>query len=217
MVTPARFAHPFANTVKTFKTASGKSGRLYSLPALAKQFPEIKRLPVSLRIVLESLLRHCDGTLVTEEHVRELASWQPNAPRSGEIPFIVGRVVLNCMAGIPLLGDLTAIRGEVNRRGLPMSLAEPKVPVDMVLDHTLTVDYYGTPDALAKNNALDIQRNEERFRFVKWAMQAYKGIRLIPPGGGILHQVNLEYLAPGVLERDGAYFPDSLVGTDSHT
>ncbi|MEQ1775564.1 MAG: aconitate hydratase AcnA, partial [Burkholderiales bacterium] len=109
------------------------------------------------------------------------------------------------------------IRGEVNRRGLPLSLAEPKVPVDMVLDHTLTVDYYGTPDALNKNNQLDMQRNAERFRFVKWAMQAYKGIRLIPPGGGILHQVNLEYLAPGVLERDGAYFPDSLVGTDSHT
>ncbi len=197
---------------------NGKTGHCYSLPALEQQgIGKISRLPVSLRIVLESLLRNSGGTLVTEEQVRELAAWQPNAPRTAEIPFIVGRVVLNCMAGIPLLGDLTAIRGEVNRRGLPMSLAEPKVPVDMVLDHTLTVDYHGTPDAAEKNNALDIQRNAERFRFVKWAMQAYKGIRLIPPGGGILHQVNLEYLAPGVLERDGAYFPDSLVGTDSHT
>ncbi len=197
---------------------NGKTGHCYSLAALEKQgIGNISRLPVSLRIVLESLLRNSGGTLVTEEQVRELAGWQPNAPRTTEIPFIVGRVVLNCMAGIPLLGDLTAIRGEVNRRGLPMSLAEPKVPVDMVLDHTLTVDYHGTPDAMQKNNALDIQRNAERFRFVKWAMQAYKGIRLIPPGGGILHQVNLEYLAPGVLERDRAYFPDSLVGTDSHT
>ena len=200
---------------------NGKVGHYYSLPALEKHgHSKISRLPVSLRIVLESLLRNCgncDGKLVTEDHVRELAGWQPNASRTEEIPFIVGRVVLNCMAGIPLLGDLTAIRGEVNRRGLPMSLAEPKVPVDMVLDHTLTVDYHGTPDALQKNNALDMQRNAERFRFVKWTMQAYKGIRLIPPGGGILHQVNLEYLAPGVLERDGAYFPDSLVGTDSHT
>jgi len=197
---------------------NGKTGYCYSLPALEKQGAgKISRLPVSLRIVLESLLRNSRGDLVTEQNVRELAAWKPHAPRSEEIPFIVGRVVLNCMAGIPLLGDLTAIRGEVNRRGLPMSLAEPRVPVDMVLDHTLTVDYYGTPDALEKNNQLDIQRNAERFRFVKWAMQAYKGIRLIPPGGGILHQVNLEYLAPGVLERDGIYFPDSLVGTDSHT
>ena len=200
---------------------NGKTGHCYSLPALEKQgLGKISRLPVSLRIVLESLLRNSGnsgGNLVTEAQVREVASWQPNAPRTAEIPFIVGRVVLNCMAGIPLLGDLTAIRGEVNRRGLPMSLAEPKVPVDMVLDHTLTVDFHGTADALEKNNALDMQRNAERFRFVKWAMQAYKGIRLIPPGGGILHQVNLEYLAPGVLERDGAYFPDSLVGTDSHT
>ena len=197
---------------------NGKTGHCYSLPALEKHLSQkISRLPVSLRIVLESLLRNSDSTLVTEENVRELAAWQPNASRTAEIPFIVGRVVLNCMAGIPLLGDLTAIRGEVNRRGLPMSLAEPRVPVDMVLDHTLTVDYYGTTDALDKNNQLDMQRNAERFRFVKWAMQAYKGIRLIPPGGGILHQVNLEYLAPGVLERDGAYFPDSLVGTDSHT
>ena len=197
---------------------NGKSGHCYSLPALERQGGgNISRLPVSLRIVLESLLRNSGGTLVTDDNVRELAAWQPNAARTAEIPFIVGRVVLNCMAGIPLLGDLTAIRGEVNRRGLPMSRAEPKVPVDMVLDHTLTVDYHGTPDAAKKNNALDMQRNAERFRFVKWAMQAYKGIRLIPPGGGILHQVNLEYLAPGVLERGGAYFPDTLVGTDSHT
>ena len=197
---------------------NGKTGHCYSLAALEKQgLGKISRLPVSLRIVLESLLRNSGGDLVTEDPVREVASWQPNAPRTAEIPFIVGRVVLNCMAGIPLLGDLTAIRGEVKKRGLPMSLAEPKVPVDMVLDHTMMVDFHGTADAAEKNMALDIQRNAERFRFVKWAMQAYKGIRLIPPGGGILHQVNLEYLAPGVLERDGAYFPDSLVGTDSHT
>ncbi len=206
-------------TCKTrINPGNNKPGHYYALPALERiGAGKISRLPVSLRIVLESLLRNCGGVLVTEQHVKELANWQPNAPRSEEIPFIVGRVVLNCMAGIPLLGDLTAIRGEVNRRGLPLSLAEPKVPVDMVLDHTLTVDYHGTPDAAQKNMALDMQRNAERFRFVKWAMQAYKGIRLIPPGGGILHQVNLEYLAPGVLERDGVYFPDSLVGTDSHT
>ena len=201
-----------------FDPGHGKSGHYYSLHTLQQQGAgNISRLPVSLRVVLESLLRHSGGDLVSDDNVRELAAWQPNAPRTAEIPFIVGRVVLNCMAGIPLLGDLTAIRGEVNKRGLPLSLAEPKVPVDMVLDHSLTVDFHGTPDAAAKNNARDIERNAERFRFVKWAMQAYKGIRLLPPGSGILHQVNLEFLAPGVLERNGAYFPDSLVGTDSHT
>ena len=197
---------------------NSKTGHCYSLHALAKATGEnVMRLPVSLRIVLESLLRNSGGDLVGEDQVRELAAWQPNAPRTAEVPFIVGRVVLNCMAGIPLLGDLTAIRGEVKKRGLPMSLAEPKVPVDMVLDHTMMVDFHGTADAESKNRALDIERNAERFRFVKWAMQAYKGIRLLPPGSGILHQVNLEYLAPGVLERNGMYFPDSLVGTDSHT
>ncbi len=196
----------------------GKTGHCYSLPALERLGAgNISRLPVSLRIVLESLLRNSGGPLVSEAQVRDLASWQANAPRTTEVPFIVGRVVLNCMAGIPLLGDLTAIRGEVHKRGLPLSLAEPKVPVDMVLDHTLMVDYHGTTDAMQKNMALDIERNAERFQFVKWAMQAYKGIRLLPPGSGILHQVNLEFLAPGVMVREGAYFPDSLVGTDSHT
>jgi aconitate hydratase len=198
--------------------SAGKTGEYCSLARLAERTGhDVSRLPVSLRIVLESLLRNGGGDLVSEDQVRELAAWQPNAPREAEVPFIVGRVVLNCMAGIPLLGDLTAIRAEIKKRGLPMSRAEPKVPVDMVLDHTMMVDYHGTPDAERKNMALDIERNAERFRFVKWAMQAYQGIRLIPPGGGILHQVNLEFLAPGVLQRDGVYFPDTLVGTDSHT
>ena len=172
---------------------NGKPGHYYSLHALEQQgLGKISRQPVSLRVVLESLLRNSGGDLVSDDNVRELAAWQPNAPRTAEIPFIVGRVVLNCMAGIPLLGDLTAIRGEVAKRGLPLSLAEPKVPVDMVLDHTLTVDYHGTPDAAAKNNALDIERNAERFRFVKWAMQAYKGIRLLPPGRSEEHTSELQ-------------------------
>ncbi len=135
----------------TIDLGNGKTGHCYSLRALEQLgVGKISRLPVSLRIVLESLLRNSGGDLVSEENVRELAAWQPNAPRTAEIPFIVGRVVLNSMAGIPLLGDLTAIRGEVKKRGLPMSLAEPKVPVDMVLDHTLTVDFHGTADALQK-------------------------------------------------------------------
>lgn len=196
----------------------GSKSRFFSLPALEDQgFGRISRLPVSLRIVLESLVRNCDGVRVTEQQVRALAGWQARAPREGEIPFTVGRIVLNCAAGIPLLGDLTAIRGAVKRLGLPASRVEPKVPVDMVLDHTLTIDFHGTPDALARNMELEIQRNAERFGFVKWAVQAYQGIRLFPPGAGILHQVNLEFLAKGILFKDGVCFPDTLVGTDSHT
>ena len=192
--------------------------RFFSLPVLEESgFGAISRLPVSLRVVLESLVRNCDGKRVLERQVRDLAGWQARGPRVSEIPFTVGRIVLNCAAGIPLLGDLTAIRGAVMRLGYPATSVGPKVPVDMVLDHTLTVDFYGTPDALARNMTLDIRRNAERFSFVKWAMQAYQGIRLFPPGAGILHQVNLEFLATGVLFKDGVCFPDTLVGTDSHT
>jgi aconitate hydratase len=197
---------------------SAARSRFFSLPALEQAgFGRISRLPVSLRVVLESLMRNCDGRQVSERQVRDLAGWLPRAPRNNEIPFKVGRIVLNCAAGIPLLGDLTAIRGAVKRLGFPASSVGPSIPVDMVLDHTLTVDFHGTPDALKRNMELEISRNAERFAFVKWAMQAYRGIRLFPPGSGILHQVNLEYLAPGILFKDGVCFPDTLVGTDSHT
>ncbi|MES2561297.1 MAG: aconitate hydratase AcnA [Pseudomonadota bacterium] len=190
----------------------------YALAALEEQGPgKISRLPLSIRVVLESLLRNCDDKRVTQSQVRALSRWKPDGKRVDEIPFTVGRVVLNCAAGIPLLGDLTALRGAVARVGFPAASVGPRVPVDMALDHTLTVDYHGTPDALARNMKLEIERNEERFRFVKWAMQAYNGIRLMPPGWGILHQLNLEFLAPGFLEKDGVVYPDTLVGTDSHT
>jgi aconitate hydratase len=197
---------------------SGRAYRYFSLPALEQAgYGTVSRLPKSLGVVLESLVRHCDGRRVTEQQVRDLASWQPGATRESELPFTVGRIVLNCAAGIPLLGDLTAIRGAIKSLGRPVSDIGPKVPVDMVLDHTLTLDYAGTPDALPRNMALEISRNAERFRFVKWAMQAYDSIRLFPPGAGILHQVNLEFLARGVLIADDVVYPDSLVGTDSHT
>ena len=196
----------------------GQKNRFSSLRALEDMgLGKVSRLPVSLRIVLESLVRNCDGQRVSEQQVRDLAGWQPRAPRVSEIPFTVGRIVLNCAAGIPLLGDLTAIRGAVKRLGYPALAVGPKVPVDMVLDHTLTVDYNGTPDALTRNMELEIRRNAERFSFVKWAMQAYPGIRLFPPGTGILHQVNLEFLARSILFDDNVCFPDTLVGTDSHT
>ncbi|MDQ8730443.1 aconitate hydratase AcnA [Bradyrhizobium sp. LHD-71] len=196
----------------------GREYRYFSLPALEEAgYGAVSHLPLSLRVVLESLVRHCDGRRVTERQVRDLASWQPRAVRESELPFTVGRIVLNCAAGIPLLGDLTALRGAISSLGRPVREIGPKVPVDMVLDHTLTVDFTGTPDALSRNMELEISRNVERFRFVKWAMQAYDGIRLFPPGAGILHQVNLEFLARGVLIEDGVVYPDSLVGTDSHT
>jgi aconitate hydratase len=197
---------------------SSTRSRFFSLPALEQAgFGRISRLPVSLRIVLESLVRNCDGRQISERQVRDLAGWLPGVPRSGEIPFKVGRIVLNCAAGIPLLGDLTAIRGAVKQLGYPAGGVGPTVPVDMVLDHTLTVDFHGSGDALRRNMELEVSRNAERFSFVKWAMQAYQGIRLYPPGSGILHQVNLEHLAPGILFKDGVCFPDTLVGTDSHT
>ncbi len=191
---------------------------IYSLPALEEQgLGRISRLPVSLRIVLESLLRNCDGQRILERHVRELAAWQPTAPRHTEIPFVVGRIVLQDVAGIPLLGDLAAMRSAAKRASHSPALVEPRVPVDMVIDHTLAVDYHASPDSMQRNMQLEIERNEERFRFVKWAMQAFRGIRLIPPGFGILHQVNLEFLARGLLSKHGVYYPDTLVGTDSHT
>ncbi len=208
----------FSNSCKREIDLGGRKGAVYSLPALEKKLgAKFSRLPISIRVVLESLLRNCDGKVVQEENVRELARWQPNGKRESEIPFVVGRVVLNCAAGIPLLGDLTALRDAMRRAGRAPGLVQPKVPLDMTLDHTLTVDHHGTPDALEKNMQLEIERNAERFSFVKWATQAYDGIRLIPPGFGILHQINLEFFAPGLLSKDGVYYPDSLVGTDSHT
>jgi aconitate hydratase len=211
------FAHPFASTVKSFKTASGKSGRFYSLPALAKTFPNVSRLPVSLRIVLESVLRHCDGERVTPEHVARLAQWQPQAERSDEIPFTVARVVLQDFTGVPLLADLAAMRSTAQRLGHDPKKIEPLVPVDLVVDHSVTVDHYGTPDALELNMRLEFHRNQERYQFMKWGMQAFDTFGVVPPGFGIVHQVNLEFLAPGVHMKGGLYYPDTLVGTDSHT
>ncbi|MDP3349728.1 aconitate hydratase [Hydrogenophaga sp.] len=217
MSATARFSHPFANTVKTFKTASGKSGRLYSLPALAKQFPEIKRLPVSLRIVLESVLRHCDGERVMPEHVAQLAQWKPQGERTQEIPFTVARVVLQDFTGVPLLADLAAMRSVAERLGKDPKKIEPLVPVDLVVDHSVMVDHYGTKSALDLNMKLEFQRNNERYQFMKWGMQAFDTFGVVPPGFGIVHQVNLEYLARGVHLKGGLYYPDTLVGTDSHT
>ena len=211
-------AHAFATTRKTFKTASGDAGKYWSLKELAKQYPTVKRLPVSIRIVLESVLRNCDGLKVLPKHVEELANWQPNAERTDEVPFVVTRVVLQDFTGVPLLADLAAMRSVAAQLGKSPKTIEPLVPVDLVVDHSVMVDYYGTPKALDLNMKLEFQRNNERYQFMKWGMQAFDTFRVVPPGFGIVHQVNLEDLARGVhRSKDGVYYPDSLVGTDSHT
>lgn len=212
---PAKDA--FKKTLKKFTTASGKSGQFYSLPALAKDFPNVKRLPVSLRIVLESVLRHCDGLRVLPEHVEQLANWKPKAARVDEIPFTVARVVLQDFTGVPLLADLAAMRSTAKALGKDPKQIEPMVPVDLVVDHSIMVDYYGRKDALDLNMKLEFQRNKERYQFMKWGMQAFDTFGVVPPGFGIVHQVNLEYLARGVHQKGEVYYPDTLVGTDSHT
>ncbi len=209
--------HAYARTRKSFRIGRESAG-FWSLPALTEEFPGIRRLPVSLRIVLESVLRNCDGLRVTPEHVRQLAQWQPNAPRTEEIPFVVARVVLQDFTGVPLLADLAAMRSAAARLGRPPARIEPLVPVDLVVDHSVMVDHYGTRDALDLNMKLEFQRNRERYQFMKWGMQAFSTFGVVPPGFGIVHQVNLEYLARGVHRTaDGTVYPDSLVGTDSHT
>ena len=210
--------HNLFDSLKEFHLASGATGRYYSLPALEQAgLGKVSRLPVSIRIVLESVLRNCDGKKVTEEHVRELAAWKPTAARVDEIPFVVARVVLQDFTGVPLLCDLAAMRNVTSDLGRNPKLIEPLVPVDLVVDHSVMIDFYGTKDALDLNMKLEFQRNAERYQFMKWGMQAFDTFKVVPPGIGIVHQVNLEYLARGVHKKDGVYYPDSLVGTDSHT
>src|SRR6202171_4655823 len=197
---------------------SFEKGTLYSLPALEKQgLASIPRLPATLRAVLESLLRNLDGKRVREQDVRALASWQPRAERTEEIPFVVDRVRLQDFTGVPRVAALAAMRSAVNRAGREPKMVEPRVPVDLVVDHSVQVDFARVPNAIQLNMGIEFTRNRARYEFLKWGMQAFDGLKIVPPGMGIVHQVNLEYLAPGVHEQDGVFYPDSLVGTDSHT
>ena len=207
------------NTLKDFKLSDSKTGKFYSLPALQKKLGvNISRLPVSIRIVLESVLRNCDGKKVTEEHIRELANWGAKAARTNEIPFVVSRVVLQDFTGVPLLADLAAMRNVAAKMGIKAKNIEPLVPVDLVVDHSVQIDHFREKDALDLNMKLEFSRNKERYQFMKWGMQAFDTFGVVPPGFGIVHQVNLEYLARGVHKTaDSVYYPDTLVGTDSHT
>src|SRR2546423_9887229 len=202
--------------LKEFR-AGGKSARLASLPAARDKYPAVARLPVSLRIVLESLLRNLDGKRVREEDVKNLASWQPRGERTEEIPFVVSRVLLQDFTGVPLVVDLAAMRSAVQRAGQDAKLVEPEVPVDLVIDHSVQVDFARVANAIQLNMGIEFKRNRPRYEFLKWGMQAYDGLKIVPPGIGIVHQVNLEHLAKGILEHDGVVYPDTLVGTDSHT
>jgi aconitate hydratase len=214
------------DSLQSFSLQSGATGYFHSLAALEKAgLGKISRLPVSIRLVLESVLRNCDGRKITEQHIRQLAAWKPNmpnnVPRTEEIPFVVARIVLQDFTGVPLLCDLAAMRGVAQQLGKKPKTIEPLVPVDLVVDHSVQVDYFRQKDALDLNMKLEFQRNKERYQFMKWGMQAFDTFRVVPPGVGIVHQVNLEYLARGVHHKniDGktVYYPDTLVGTDSHT
>src|SRR5436305_2118479 len=221
-------------TLRRFEAGKGREDWLHSLPALEEQgFGNISRLPVSIRIVLESVLRNCDGEKVRRKDVEALAKWNPKSPANVEIPFVVARIVLQDFTGVPLIVDLAAMRSAVQRLGRDPKIIEPLVPVDLVVDHSVQVDFFGSPRALELNLEMEFKRNRERYQFLKWGQQAFKTFQLIPPGIGIVHQVNLEYLAKGVLKSSASvplanqrtatetdallYYPDTLVGTDSHT
>ena len=215
-------AHNLHKTLKDFDAGTGKKAKLYSLPALGKALGlKIDRLPVSIRIVLESVLRNYDGKKITEAHIEQLAKWKPIATRTDEIPFVVSRVVLQDFTGVPLLADIAAMRGVASQMGKDPKSIEPLVPVDLVVDHSVQIDHFREAGALDLNMKLEFQRNKERYQFMKWGMQAFDTFKVVPPGVGIVHQVNLEYLARGVhqktIDGDKVYYPDSLVGTDSHT
>src|SRR3954449_12707884 len=213
-------------TLKKFDAGNGREGSFHSLPALEEQsVGPISRLPVSIRIVLESVLRNCDGKKVRRKDVETLANWNAKSPANDEIPFVVARIVLQDFTGVPLVVDLAAMRSAVKELGGDPKIIEPLVPVDLVVDHSVQVDFAGSAEALRLNMEMEFKRNRERYQFLKWGQQAFKTFQLIPPGIGIVHQVNLEYLAKGVLsqmsevggQKSEIFYPDTLVGTDSHT
>jgi len=219
-------AHNLFGTLQEFETGPGRRGAFYSLPQLEQAgVGPVSRLPVCLRLVLESVLRNCDGKRVTEQNVRALANWKPAARRTEEIPFVVARIVLQDFTGVPLLVDLAAMRSAVARLGKDPKVIEPLVPVDLVVDHSVQVDFFGTPTAMQQNLEMEFRRNRERYQFLKWGMQAFDTFKVVSPGIGIVHQVNLEYLAKGLLgcpwtlnsQPSTLYYADTLVGTDSHT
>ncbi|KRW92607.1 aconitate hydratase [Alicyclobacillus tengchongensis] len=200
----------------------GKSYTYYRLGALADHgVADISRLPISIKILLEAVLRQYDGRVITEDHVRQLANWNAQNPEKTDVPFKPARILLQDFTGVPVVVDLAALRSAMHRLGGNPDRINPLIPVDLVIDHSVQVDAFGSREALEFNISREFERNEERYKFLRWAQKAFDNFRAVPPGMGIVHQVNLEYLARVVQERtvDGeqVVFPDSLVGTDSHT
>lgn len=201
----------------TLISLEGTEYQYYSLPKLAQQLGvDLSRLPICIRIMLESILRNCDGKRIKKTDIEHLAKWNKE-PLEYDIPFIVARVLLQDFTGVPLLVDLAAMRDAMAKQGLDPKKIEPIVPVELVIDHSVQVDRSGTPDAFLFNLEIEFQRNRERYEFLSWGEQAFKTVKIIPPGIGIVHQINLEYLATVVTEKDKLLYFDTLVGTDSHT
>lgn len=197
-------------------SVNGKDFDIWSLKDLEAQGHGIKKLPFSIRILLENALRNHDGLAVTGDHVDTLLNWKPN-PEKKEVPYKPARVLMQDFTGVPAVVDLASVRAEASKHGVDGKKVNPLIPVDLVIDHSVQVDFYGDKNSLDKNIDMEYERNQERYQFLKWAQTAFDNFTVVPPGMGICHQVNLEYLAQGVVERDGALFPDTLVGTDSHT
>ena len=208
--------NPFG--VESVLKTSGGEFKYYSLPQLAaKGFGQIETLPFSMRVLLEACLRNVDGFVVTSEHVSQVANWDASHPQQVEVPFMVGRVVLQDFTGVPAVVDMAALRDAMIRMGGDPKKINPLVQCDLVIDHSVQVDYFGNADSLQKNVDLEFERNLERYQLLRWAQQGLSNFRVVPPATGIVHQVNLEYLAKVVLTKEGVVYPDSLVGTDSHT
>src|SRR4051812_8344627 len=194
----------------------GKTHTYYRLEALQPKY-DVARLPYSLKVLLENLLRNEDGETVTADHIEALATWDAKADPSKEIPFTPARVVLQDFTGVPCVVDLAAMRDAIAELGGDPAVIEPQVPAELVIDHSVQVDAFGTREAFAINAEREFERNEERYQLLKWGQQAFEQFKVVPPDTGIVHQVNLEYLARVVFDNDGVAYPDTLVGTDSHT
>src|SRR5688572_11919695 len=202
--------------VKSKLITSGQQLFFDSLTALQEIGYAIDKLPFSIRVLLENVLRNYDGYIITKEHVETILRWKPQ-PADKEIPFMPARVLMQDFTGVPAIVDIASLRAEMSRKGKDPSRINPLIPVDLVVDHSVQVDYYGNNDAYVRNVEKEYERNSERYRFLKWAQTAFNNFSVVPPGMGICHQVNLEYLSRCVVERNGLVFPDTLVGTDSHT
>ncbi len=208
-------AQDFFGIEKELSSKLGKH-KYFSLKDLSSKRPEVLKLPYSIRILLENAIRNYDAFAVTEEHLETLLNWKTTA-NVKDIPYSPARVLMQDFTGVPAVVDIASIRSEVARKGKDTGKTNPVVPADMVIDHSVMVEFFGTNSSYKQNVDLEYQRNEERYKLLKWAQKAFNNFSVVPPGMGICHQVNLEYLAKGVIERDGYVFPDTLVGTDSHT